>query len=243
MNRNAFCFVVIAFSICFTSCTTTGFFTSNPKGKVAFAGTEFIICSDSFQIKSWTDNYSLYQDKEGNRIWKDRRYRGKGIYKKVKDSLHLTFTNLDSVTVNIFYTETEEENTYEVSFNSELNQAVNYPFKIKNDTGAILKDVLIPLDSSYTFSFSSNENPSVLHLQGMGVRIGEPEIDLRNLKPGKNVIRLKSYNGYYAENETVAIWFKPVLTGIRYKFDRMRKNRYLPRKWKWGFLNGFYKDY
>lgn len=226
-----------------SSCSTTGHFTSNPRDRMAHAGTEFIIKSDSFKINSWTDNYSLYVDSLGNRIWKDNKYRGIGTYTRIKDSLQLTFKNYDSVSVHIVFSEDAMTRKYVISFSNELNNVANYPFSIKDKTGEVLEHVLIPFKDSYTISIEKNKNPSLLHISGVGVRIGEPKINLNDLSEGVNVIKLKSYNGYFAHNEKVTIWAKPVWTGLRYKFSWHRKNRYLPRKWKWKFLNSLYGDY
>jgi len=225
-----------------TSCTTTGHFTSNPRERMAHAGNEFILTkSDSFQLRSWTDNYSLFVDDSGNRIWKENRYRGEGIYQRNGDSLHLKFTSSDSILVKIIYAKDDTIETAEISFFDELGEPINIQFQVENNENEILRSVQFPRNNIHFLSFQINENPTILKLSGFGLNVSNPNIDFKDLKLGLNEIKLKTYNGYFAYSDTLNIWFKPTFTGIRYEF-RGRK-RYLPKKWGIKFLNGLYRDY
>lgn len=224
------------------SCTTTGHFTSNPQGKMAHAGTEFILTkSDSFQINSWTDHFSIQIDADGNRIWNDSRYRGRGVYKKKRDSLHLRFTNSDSITIKIDFSTDSLSDVYKVSFFDELGDTYNCLFIVTNEEGEILRKVFWPNDHRYTLNFKQGEHPFLLSLEGFGVNVGKPSIKFSELKKGLNTIKLKSYNGYFSNNQTLTIWFKPTPTGIRYTFNG--RKRYLPRKWGIKAINKLYRDY
>ena len=142
----------------FSSCSTTGHFTSNPKKKPAFAGSEFILTrQDSFKIIRWTDVYDIRRDSEGNRIWSRSKYRGEGIYTKTKDSLLLTFTNLDSITIDVEVTEDTQFRIYEVSFFDELHRPSNIGFTVTNAQDIKLIDVFMPLKHMYSLKFKKDE--------------------------------------------------------------------------------------
>lgn len=234
--------ILFLIAIVYTSCTTTGHFTSNPREKMMYAGTEFILTkSDSFQIRSWTDHYSVHVDNAGNRIWKENKYRGEGIYERNGDSLSLTFTSGDSILVKILYTKDDISESAEVSFFDELGDPAFIQFQVVNSENEVLRNVSFPRKNKYTLSFQQDENPEILKLRGPLLNVKEPKIDFNNLQLGVNEIRLKTYNGYYSQDDILKIWFKPTFTGIRYEFKG--RKRYLPKKWKCNFLNGFYRDY
>ena len=93
--------MVFCFLLLFSSCQTVGLYSSSRKSKIAFAGTEFHLTqSDSFFLRSWTDSYSRYIDKNGNRIFKkEYQYRGYGTFVCEGELLDLTFCNDDFITI------------------------------------------------------------------------------------------------------------------------------------------------
>ena len=235
-----FLFLIILVSI---SCSTSGHFTSNPKDKMAHAGTEFVLTkSDSFQIRSWTDVSYTYVDESGNKIWKENRYRGQGIYQRIGDSLALKFTNSDSITVRINYQVNEDlTESFDVSFINELGKQYSSQFQIQDEDKKILRNVYFSREDTYSLDFNKGENPRFLKLTGYGVRTKNPIIDLEDLQPDLNEFKRKTYNGYFPYHTTLNIWFRPTFTGIRYEFKGRR--RWLPKKWRFKLLNRLYRDY
>jgi len=225
-----------------TSCSTAGHYTSNPRERMTHAGSEFILTkSDSFKIRSWTDAHSIEVDGSGNRIWKENRYRGEGIYQRNGDSLYLTFSNNDSLLVKINFTNDSITKSYDISLFDELGRPFMTQFQVKDSNNVELRSLHFPRKNTYTLSFQKDENPLTLNLSGYGVNIKEPIINLNDLHEGLNEIKLKTYNGYFARGDSLNIWFKKTFTGIRYEFKG--RKRWMPKKWGFKLLNKLYRDY
>lgn len=225
------------------SCRTAGLYTTNPKGKGTFAGTEIRLTkTDSFYIKSWTDNYTHYVDDKGNRIFKeDYRYRGYGTYKCLKDSMELTFFNEDSITVNLDIRKSDSLVNIELYILDEEGNVFIPNVDILDQSGNRIVSTIVQMKDTFNFSISKWKNPSHINLNGFGVNVRNPNIEIAYLESGQYSLKRKTYNGYFAKGVTQKIWFRRVPTGIRYQLNK--KKKYLPKKWGWSWINKFYRDY
>ncbi len=227
----------------FASCRTAGLYTSNPKDKMAFAGTQFELTKkDSFFLSSWTDSHSRFMDKEGNEIFSEKyQFRGSGTYQCEGDSLELIFCNEDSITIKLDFEKrlTETEVTFQIF--DELGNVSRPNVDILDSDNKIIRGTNIQFRDVYHFVIPNQEDINKIKIAGFGMRIENPIIDISSLEDGKYIFKRKSYNGYFAKGVIKKIWYKKVPSGIRYQ---MRfKKKYLPRKWKWNWINKLYRDY
>lgn len=236
-------FMLLTFVFLLASCRTAGLYTSNPKDKMAFAGTEFhLMKNDSFSLRSWTDSHTNYIDSNGNRIFKeDYQYRGFGTFECLNDSLELTFSNTDSITLILEIK--RDEDTLNLSFQifNEVGQSMRSVVGIYTDQGERVEQAIFQLTDTFYFEIPIEDNPSQIRLQGFGYNLGNPVIHFLNLSDGRYVFTRKSYNGYFQKGTVKKIWFSKVPSGIRYQMRD--KKRYLPRKWGWKWINNLYLDY
>lgn len=220
-----------------SQCRTTGHFTNNPKEKIAFAGSEIILKKDkTFSIKSWTDNYTI-QIENGKRIYPDYKSNGEGIYKRFGDSLQLTFQNTDSLTIEIDY---RQDSIYHYYYFTMMD--------LKGDSMTCLmssfdKDKKVIQTGGALIKILKEDNNQIAFIKPLLIQRYEPEyIPIPRLKVGeKHIVKVKTYWGYYAKGDQITIYLKPVFTGIR--TNVFGKNRYIPKKWKWKWLNSLYQDY
>lgn len=226
------------------SCSTSGHFTSNPRDRMAFAGREFVLTkSDSFHLRSWTDSYYVQVDSNGSIIHTDRWYKGVGTYECIKDSIVLSFSNSDSIIVNIDFSQDSLSKRYDISISDELGGSSRPGFEITNEDNEILYSEFFWKTDTCKIVFAKDVYPRHLNLNSFfSNRIEKPIVEMNSLRIGSNTTKIKSYNGYYPKGQKVIIWFRPTITGIRYKFDGQKK-RYLPRKWRFNAINKLYRDY
>ena len=226
-----------------SSCRTAGLYTSNPKSRAAFAGTEFRLTkTDSFFIRSWTDTYTTYVDGEGNRIFKeDIKYRGFGTYLCLDDSLALTFSNEDSISIvlDLESRDTSVKLTFQVF--DELGNIMRPNADILDQSGSKIEGTIVQFRDTFDFEILKIEKPSQIQFSGFGMNFKNPIIEITDLESGQYVFKRKSYNGYFGKGEVKKIWFKKVFTGIRYELNN--RKRYLPKKFGWSWINKFYRDY
>ena len=235
-------FVLVSSSIFLSNCTTAGYFTSNPKGRLSYAGTEFILTkSDSFQLKSWTD--VIYVEYSGDvRVYNKRKYLGKGVYRKKGDSLYLRFTSTDSIRLEINKTEELQRSKYSIAFFDELGTSMHSQFLVYTKEDKVLHQRQWMGAQRDNFTLSESNDPIYLKITGYSATNAvNPIVRIDSLPYGNHIFHFKTYDGYHAKNEEVVIWFKTRPTGIRYELNG--RKRYLPRKWRWKFLNRFYRDY
>lgn len=241
LTKRTFVFLSIIFLL--SSCRTAGLYTSNPKGNMGFAGNEFELTkTDSFFVRRWSDSHSNYVDGDGNRIFKDYKYRGYGTYECRGDSMELTFCNEDSMTVVLDLERGNEKVKIALQVFNELGN-MNYPHAdILSSTGDKLggTPIIHRLDTFHC-EILNIQKPSQIKLHGFQLNIANPLIDISNLESGRHVIKRKSYNGYYPKGLVKNIWFKKIFTGIR--FQMHDRKRYLPKKFGWKWINKFYRDY
>lgn len=236
-------FTVLCFLLLFSSCRTVGLYSSNPKSKIAFAGTEFHLTkSDSFFLRSWTDSYSRYVDEDGNRIFKEEyQYRGYGTYDCDGDSLELTFCNGDSITIKLDLDKRKEETEITFQIFDELGNITFPNVQIIGDANQIIRRTLVQIEDTYNFVLPNLEHPQRIKIKGFGMSIENPIIDFSTLGSGSYTFKRKTYDGYFTNGEVKKIWFRKRPTGIRFQLNE--RKRYLPRKWGWGWINKFYRDY
>lgn len=236
-------FTVFCFVLLLSSCRTAGIYSSNPKDKIAFAGIKFQLTkSDSFYLYSWTDNFSKYVDKDGNRIFKEEfQYRGFGTYDCQGDSLELSFSNEDSITVVLDFNKGDENTKVGLYIINEMGNKGRPNISFLNDENVIITKISMLLDNQNSLVISNNENPHLIRIDGMGMNIENPEIDISKIRNGRYTFKRKTYDGYYAKGTKKKIWFKRRPTGIRYQLNE--RKRYLPKKWGWNWLNKLYRDY
>ena len=210
---------------------------------MAFAGTEFhLTSSDSFFLRSWTDNFSRYVDKEGNRIFKEEyQYRGFGTYDCDGDSLELTFCNEDSITVKLDLEKRNNETEFIFYIYDELGNITSPNVQIIGDTTQVIRRTIVQLEDVYHFVIPNHENPHFITIEGFGMSIENPIIDISTLVSGSYVFKRKTYDGYFAKGRVKKIWFRKRPTGIRFQLND--RKRYLPRKWGWNWINKMYRDY
>ncbi len=225
-----------------SGCKTSGYFTSNPKDHGAFAGSYFKLNKDgTFHRNQWTDVYSVYTDSLGNRIWKDYQKEkriGKGTYQKKRDSLELTFTNEDSVRILIDFQETEDSFFIEIEEFSEMGDPAYLNYELLNSSDSLLAIALFHIDLK--FRTSKEANPWKIRLGEFKGKLTKNYILLEDLKPGFNEIKIKTYAGYYAKGDRIVIWHRRGPSGMRYALGN--RKTWMPRRWKWKFLNKFYPN-
>lgn len=182
-----------------TGCSIHGHYTSNPKShSLALAGYEIILTeNETFHIRSWTDNYSVYSDSLGNRIWKDPHYRGFGTFIQIGDSLELTFLNEDSITIEIEKSISETFTKYKLSVANEIGKISPPILSLKDSSNKTLKTVFNKHET-YT-EFHDSLNSEILKIGFDLHRFRSPEIliSLKEIALGKNTFKFKTYIGYY----------------------------------------------
>ena len=226
-----------------SSCSTAGLYTSNPKSKMAFAGTEFhLTTSDSFYLRSWTDNFSRYVDSEGNPIFKEEYlYRGFGTYDCDGDSLELTFCSEDSISIQLDIEKRIHETELTFYIFDEMGKITSPNVQIIGDTNQVIRRTLVQLEDEYHFIIPNDENPHFITIEGFGMSIENPIINISTLESGSFVFKRKTYDGYFAKGFVKKIWYMKRPTGIRFQLNH--RKTYLPRKWKWNWINKLYRDY
>jgi len=98
--------------------SVTGFYTTNPDNKAAFAGRELSLNPDgTFEMNAWTDSYTIKTDENGNFICDEVKSIGSGTYTENNKELHLNFTNIDYSEINIGLKEKENADSswYEIT--------------------------------------------------------------------------------------------------------------------------------
>lgn len=221
------------------SCSIHGYYSSVPNpNSIALAGYEIILNKNKdFEIRSWTDVFTTYSDSLGNRIWKDPHYQGVGTFEQVGDSLHLYFQSEDSITVEIIKTFSDDNAFYSVSFINEIGVKSTPIISLRNKNGALTKVIGINNPMNHT-SFDARSFPDV-HSFGFDLyyfRSRFIDIQLSDIKLGKNRFKFKTYNGYYPKGSKTKLYVKRSFSGIRHG-DRQR---WLAKKHKWAWLNKFY---
>ena len=225
-----------------TGCRTAGMYTSNPRDKMAFAGTQFELTkSDSFYLTSWTDNFIRLFDENGNQIFeRDNQYRGYGTYQCSGDSLSLHFCNEDSITVQLGINRLDSIVNLSIYIYDEQGMLLHPDVDLLDEEGIKVQRLFNEYKDVFNFEIDSKDKPSLMKLKSRWLNIENPTVDLSVLEDGDHTIKRKSYNGYFAKGVRT-IWFKRRPTGIRYKLKD--KVRYLPKKWKWNWINKLYRDY
>jgi len=244
MKTRSINLLTILVAICFmTSCRTAGLYTSNPKGRGAFAGNEFhLMKNDSFKIIRWTDSYTVHSDGNGNQIFpSDDRYRGMGTYQCEGDSLALTFSNEDSITVKLDIERSKDSVHLTFKTYNELGNIFYPNATILDEDGTRIDGTVVQLEDVFHFSIDEEEKPAIIKLDGFGLNVENKEFDISEMQSGEYTLKRKSYNGYFRKGQVKKIWFKRVPTGIRYQMHD--KKVYLPKKWAWSWINKLYRDY
>lgn len=220
------------------SCRTAGLYTSNPRDKMAFAGTELELTrSDSFYLTSWTDNFVRLIDENGDQIFEvDNRYRGFGTYQRFGDSLALNFCNEDSITLRLGIDRLDSIVNLSVFIYNEKGVLLSPDVDIFDKEGNKVQRLYNEYKDVFHFEISSKDNPSRIKMKSRWLNIDNPIIDLSALDDGNHIIKRKSYNGFFKKG-LKTIWFKRRPTGIWYKLKD--KVRYLPKKWKWNWIKFF----
>lgn len=218
-------------------CSIHGYYTSNPKSKLALAGYEIILTpNNTFHIKSWTDNFTNHVDSLGNRIWTDNWHRGFGTFIQSGDSLEMTFLNEDSITIDITRSSENFQDNYKVSFISESGNLSAPIVSLKDSTLRTIKNV-INKDETYTeFSMSSDSTYRAIGFDLHWYRAPEILIPFEDIEQGKTQFKFKTYNGYYPKGTRINFYCKKAWSGIRYG----DKRRWLAKKYKANWLNTFY---
>lgn len=220
-------------------CSMKGVYTTNPKSKPAFGGTEIIISKNNkISLRSWTDVYLRKIDDDGNRIWEDHKYKGFGTYSEQGDSLEITFANEDSITVIIDKFEAGERKTYQVSIFDELGNQLDPFINLVNDSLETIKSIWEQNKSKATFETTPRTNYSYISTPDLTMFSPKLLIPIKDLHAGHNIIKHKTYAGYYAKGDTIKLYLKRYPFGIRYG----SRKSWLAKKYKWDLLNRLYLD-
>ena len=223
---------------CLESCLVPGHYTSNPKSRAAFAGSEIILTRKKTFIKrSWTDNFSIRKDSEGNRIWDERKFIGYGTYVKKGKFLELTFLNEDSITVIIEKAEKPIANEYKLSVITE--SGTYYRPWVSLNTDSLKQVRLIPRPDGDVSEFEIKHESGISTIGFFAHSFQAPPIiiNVKDVEEGENVFKFKTYNGHYSKGEKLMLYFKRKPTGVRYG----PKKRWMPKKYKWKWLNQFHE--
>ena len=201
--------VILAVIFSFYSCKTAGLYTSNPKERMAFAGTEFeLMKNDSFSIRSWTDSYTIHVDEKGNRIFEnDIMFRGYGTYECLDDSLQLTFVNEDSIRIELDLKRSDQMVEINLQTFSETNNVLYPQVDILDANGIRLDGTYIQVKDSFNYNIPIINKPTHIRLSGFEINIKDPIIDITKLSDGWHTVKKKSYNGYFSRGKK-KIWFK-----------------------------------
>jgi hypothetical protein len=192
---------------------------------------------NTFSIDSWTDVLVTRVDSAGNRIYKENKKRGYGLYKRVKDSVELTFLNEDSVRVLVIKSPRKDMTSYKVSLFDELGNRLRPGVSLKNDSLKTITAIYRGSQEIASFEVSNDSPIELMSFEYMHFRGPPILIELDKLENGTNELKFKTYHGYYSKNEKLTIYCKPTFTGLRHG----PKKRWLAKKRKIKFLNRLYK--
>jgi hypothetical protein len=223
----------------FCSCSISGYYTSNPKSLGGgMAGYEIILTkNETFHIRKWSDNYSVYSDSLGNRLWRDTHYRGFGKFVQFGDSLELAFLNEDSISIEIFKITEELAFDYKVSITNESGKTYAPIVSVKDSTSKTIKTIFNKNEFYTEFQDSSNTKSKYIGFDFHMFESPEILIPLEELSLGRNMFKFKTYNGYYPRGTKINFYCKKAWSGIRYG----TKRRWLAKKYKQKWLNKLYK--
>lgn len=198
----------------FGSCKSpviTGHYSSNPKGKISFAGNALKLNQDgTFALQSWTDSYTVSLDQNGNQICDEIKYRGTGNYKTGQDSLHLVFTNEAYVSVLLEIRNVLKDSilTKMLSIQAidELAKPMAVPVLILDKEKNYLDYKNFNADGSTSFELDSYLNPSFVKVEFFGST--DLNIDITQLEEGHYDFIKDRCFGYFEKHDVLDNWYQ-----------------------------------
>lgn len=207
--------------------SVTGFYTTNPDNKAAFAGRELSLNPDgTFEMNAWTDSYTIKTDENGNFICDEVKSIGSGTYTENNKELHLNFTNIDYSEINIGLKEKENADSswYEITI------------VMKNENGKSFSSPTLSIhnreDEPMQYKYCRGESPFNLHVRKTdavyALRIGmfgtrDFEFIFHEHGEGKHRFEMNRCRGYYAPGTELTIPFKLTRSGIEYTNEQGNK--------------------
>jgi len=215
--------ILLALSSC-SKKTLVGHYTTNPENKAAFAGRELTLNKDgSFIMNTWTDSFSIQTDENGNVICNEKKSKGHGTYKVLKDALQLSFTNEDFVLAEYTVNEiTTPDSTYfdlEIHVTDELGKPLHTPrINIINHKGNIERYIFCQGASPYNIQVIKKERPQSLLISMFGSK--DLEIKYEDVANGSDTVKANRCRGYYANGTVVNLLYKLTRKGIEYQDEQ-----------------------
>ena len=188
-----------------------GHYSSNPKGKISFAGNALRINPDgTFLLQSWTDSYTVSLDQNGNQICNELKYKGQGTYTSTGDSLHLFFTNQAFVSINLEIRNVLVDSILTKSLSiqtiDELGKPIPIPVMILNHEKEFLDYKNFNADGSSSFQLDSYLDPSFVKLEFFGST--DLIVDITKLKEGKYTFIKDRCFGYFEKDDYIKVRYQ-----------------------------------
>lgn len=230
-------FIFVLSFLVLQGCSIHGVYTTNPKNQAAFAGTEIVLTkNNTFHLKRWTDSYTVRLDLLDDRIWEDIKYKGYGTYVKKKDSLALTFLSEDSISIYISRKDSLKESIFQLSILGENGKWMKPFVTLKNSALQNIRNVFDQQSNTVEFRISNPSQVSIIGFDMLRIEAPQIFIELNEIKQGDNLLKFKTFNGFYGRNEVFTVYSKRSCFGLRFGDQK----RFLPKRHQWKWLNRFY---